>query len=183
MDRTSTLTEVANLALTKLAEATVSSIDSTDPRAVVCRRVLPHLLRKVQGEGRQDTLAATLVMASRDVLRRQVACAGYDTPQDQFACKNPNADGSFATLKIDWRHTHSLPAKWSGLLRVAGQLSSQPLVSNEQYALGGHETIRGYLESGVTGDRGLMFSTELQSPNWLAGSKGNWLTEIGRAHV
>jgi hemolysin activation/secretion protein len=131
-----------------------------------------------QGEGRQDTLSATLVMASRDILRRQVVCAGYDTQQDQFTCKNPNADGSFATLKLDWRHTHSLTGKWNGVLRLAGQVSSQPLVSNEQYALGGHETVRGYLESEVSGDRGMLVNTEVQSPNWMAGSKGAWLTDL-----
>jgi hemolysin activation/secretion protein len=131
-----------------------------------------------QGDSHQDTLAATLVVASRDILRRDVSCAGYDTPQDQFACKNPNADGSFATLRLDWRHTQRLMAKWSGVLRLAGQLSSQPLVSNEQYALGGHETVRGYLESEVTGDRGGMFSAELQSPNAMSGIKGAWLTEL-----
>jgi hemolysin activation/secretion protein len=130
-----------------------------------------------QGERSADQVSATVSLASRDLLRRSVTCAGYDTPQDQFACKNPNADGSFTTLRLDWKHTHGLWGRWNGLIRLAGQLSSQPLVSNEQYALGGADTIRGYLEAEASGDRAAMATLELQSPNWLAG-KNWWLQEL-----
>lgn len=132
----------------------------------------------VQGDRSVDAFSSTLVMASRDLLRRNVTCAGYDTPQDQFACKNPNADGTFTTLRLDWRHTHGLAARWNGLIRLAGQISSQPLVSNEQYALGGVDTVRGYLEAETSGDKGVMGTLELQSPNWVAGLSLPWMQEL-----
>ncbi len=132
----------------------------------------------LQGERSSDVFTGTLVMASRDLLRRDVNCAGYDKPQDQFACKNPNADGTFTTLRLDWRHTQGLFGRWNGLIRLAGQVSSQPLVSNEQYALGGVDTVRGYLDAEVSGDRAVLGTLELQSPNWLAGTQGAWIQEL-----
>lgn len=131
-----------------------------------------------QGEVGNDQFTGTLVMASRDLLRREVTCAGYDTPQDQFTCKNPKADGSFTTLRLDWRHTHALFGKWNGLIRLGGQLSSQPLVSNEQYALGGVDTVRGYFESEASGDKAVLSTLELQSPNWMAGKSLPWVQEL-----
>jgi hemolysin activation/secretion protein len=125
-----------------------------------------------------DALSATYTWASRDFFQRNVDCPGYAQPVDQFACKNPHADGSFSTLKLDWRHTHALFGKWNGVARLAGQMSSQPLVANEQYQLGGLDTVRGYLEAEVSGDRGVLGSLELQSPNWMAGRNVSWLQEL-----
>jgi hemolysin activation/secretion protein len=141
-------------------------------------------------ERRNDTVSATVTAASRDLLARQVDCPGYDAPMDQFACKNPHADGSFAHLRLDWRHRESLWERWQGLWRVGGQLSSQPLVSNEQFALGGVDTVRGYLDSEVTGDRAWLASLALQTPN-LVSAKDGWFSEVrvqafrdqARAHV
>jgi len=56
MDAPNTLTAIANLALTKLGEASIASIDSTDARAVVARRVYPQVLRMVQSEFRWPEL-------------------------------------------------------------------------------------------------------------------------------
>lgn len=143
------------------------------------------------GERSQDTVTATLTMASRDLLRREVDCAGYAQKVDQFACKNPDADGSFTTLRLDWRHNHALFGKWNGLIRLGGQVSSQPLVNNEQYTLGGVDNVRGYLDAEVSGDKAVLASVELQSPNWAAGSSWTWLQEFsglafvdsGRAYI
>ncbi|MEA2120620.1 ShlB/FhaC/HecB family hemolysin secretion/activation protein, partial [Halovibrio sp. HP20-50] len=61
---------------------------------------------------------------------------------DQFACKRRGADGGFTTLRADWRATRRIgPAELA--LRVGGQLASQPLVSAEQFAVGGADTVRG----------------------------------------
>lgn len=145
----------------------------------------------------QTALTATIVAASRSIFQRDVTCPGSDVPVDQFACKRFGGDGSFATLRLGVRHTMALgPASLA--LRVAGQLSTQPLPSSEQFALGGVETIRGYLEGEVVGDNGYAGSVELRSPNW-ARATGSFLersvpvelsevtlfafTDLGRAHL
>ena len=39
--------------------------------------------------------------------------------------------------------------------RISGQWSEYPLVNNEQFALGGLDTVRGYLEAETLGDSGV----------------------------
>ncbi|WP_255416796.1 BamA/TamA family outer membrane protein [Thiohalobacter thiocyanaticus] len=53
-----------------------------------------------------------------------------------------------------------------GLLE--GQLAGQPLISNEQFAAGGAESVRGYYESQQLGDDGVSATLELYTPS-LAG--------------
>lgn len=105
-----------------------------------------------------------LTLAARGLLPRTVDCA--DLPQDQFACSRRNADGSFAVLKGDWRQRWRLGSGGWGLITRAGlQLASGPLVSGEQYALGGADTVRGYRESELVVDQALLGQLALRSPN------------------
>ncbi|WP_457393617.1 ShlB/FhaC/HecB family hemolysin secretion/activation protein [Roseateles sp. P5_E1] len=86
---------------------------------------------------------------------------------DQFRCKRKGADGGFATLRWDLRHTEVFDA-FSLVGRVAGQLASQQLSSAEQFTLGGADTVRGYYEGAAAGDHGLLASLELRSANLAA---------------
>ncbi|CAM4128519.1 ShlB/FhaC/HecB family hemolysin secretion/activation protein [Roseateles saccharophilus] len=88
---------------------------------------------------------------------------------DQFRCSRKGADGGFSTLRVDLRHTEVF-ADFSIAGRLAGQLASQPLVSAEQFVLGGADSVRGYHESAAVGDHGVLASLELRSANlasWL----------------
>ncbi len=49
--------------------------------------------------------------------------------------------------------------------KVQGQVTDGPLVSSEQLSLGGLDTVRGYLESEVLGDNGVVGNIELRTPN------------------
>lgn len=114
--------------------------------------------------------------------------SGGSGPQDQFACKRKGGDGSFLVGKLDlrtqWRlgepaaggSTPDAPGAggWGWLhARLGAQVASGPLVSSEQYAIGGADTVRGYRESEATGDRGLIGSLEWRPPNQAnAGTPG-----------
>ncbi len=50
-----------------------------------------------------------------------------------------------------------------------GQISDQPLISNEQFSAGGLDSVRGYLEAEALGDSGWDASFELRSPSLFAG--------------
>jgi len=116
--------------------------------------------------GPGSSFNATFTMAQRKILQRDLNvdfCAGS---QDQFACNKYGGDGSFATLRMDWRHSEPLPARTSLGLRLAAQYANQPLVSAEQFSMGGADTVRGYLEGVAQGDTGWLGSVELRSPNW-----------------
>jgi hemolysin activation/secretion protein len=105
----------------------------------------------------------------RRLLARRIDCPGTIGPVDAFACRREGADGSFASLRADLRHQQALGergARGSLALRLAGQWASQPLVSSEQYSIGGAETVRGYLESEGSGDHGLLAGLEWRSTNF-----------------
>lgn len=105
----------------------------------------------------------TLTLANRAVLRRTVLCAGQ--PDDQFACAQRDADGSFMALRADLRHERQLGGGWRLGGRLALQRATGALVSGEQFALGGADSVRGHLESTTTGDQAWLASLSLRSPN------------------
>jgi hemolysin activation/secretion protein len=53
---------------------------------------------------------------------------------------------------------------WSVLLRAGGQWTDKSLISNEQFALGGVNSVRGYKEGEVYGDTGWCASIEPHIP-------------------
>jgi len=142
----------------------------------------------------QTTLNTSFVFASRAILKRSVDCPGNLGPVDQFGCKRSEADGSFAYWRGDLRSTQALdslglPLPGSLALRLGWQLATQPLVSGEQFAIGGADTVRGYLEAEAAGDHGMLGSLEWRSANLLGGK--SWLRElslqafvdVGRIHI
>jgi hemolysin activation/secretion protein len=48
---------------------------------------------------------------------------------------------------------------------VSGQYTTEPLIDNEQFAIGGVDSVRGYLEAEDLGDIGIEGSVELHSPH------------------
>jgi hemolysin activation/secretion protein len=57
-------------------------------------------------------------------------------------------------------------------LRGSGQYAAEPIISNEQFALGGASTVRGYLEASELGDVGVGGSFEFGTqPRHLFGER------------
>lgn len=84
--------------------------------------------------------------------------------EQEFADKRFKGRPSYIYFKGTLQHERSLPEGHSLHLRAQWQLAGQPLVSNEQMAIGGADTVRGYLESAAAGERGLALSAEWRSP-------------------
>ena len=57
------------------------------------------------------------------------------------------------------------------VLRVNAQLSDEPLLSLEQFSLGGMQSVRGYRENQLLRDNGVFASAEVRIPLWLAKDK------------
>jgi hemolysin activation/secretion protein len=108
-----------------------------------------------QGDGRLTQLNATITAGLR----------GIGSTPDQFDVKRYKATGSFAHLHGDLSHTHDLPGGAQLFGKLQGHMTDQPLVSSEQFSIGGQDTVRGYLESEALGDYGVAGSFELRSPN------------------
>lgn len=102
---------------------------------------------------------------------------GLGSAPAEFENSRFKADGSFASLRGDLAHTHDLPGGFQAYGKLQGQISSQPLVSSEQFSAGGLGTARGYLEGEVAGDNAIFGSMELRSPSllgWLGEKTGEW---------
>lgn len=119
---------------------------------------------------------SSLVFALAPLLAREVDCPladGSPGRADQFACKRQGGDGSFALLRWDARL--SPPVPWGRLmLRLAGQYAAQPLVSAEQFSIGGADSVRGYFDGEASGDHGLMGTVEWRTANTAAGWGVPW---------
>ena len=81
------------------------------------------------------------------------------------------ADYVKATLNLT--REQQLPRGYSLLLRGNGQLASTPLISNEQFALGGLNSVRGYYDGDEYGDHGWFASAELRTP-FITGDVPVW---------
>ena len=49
-------------------------------------------------------------------------------------------------------------------MKTAGQMTWQPLISGEQFGIGGARSVRGYEEREVAGENGQQFNLELWTP-------------------
>ncbi|HXH46583.1 MAG TPA: ShlB/FhaC/HecB family hemolysin secretion/activation protein [Bradyrhizobium sp.] len=87
------------------------------------------------------------------------------SPWDEFDAKRYKASPSFTHLNLDVTHTHELAEGFQLYGKVQGQVADGPLVSSEQFSVGGLDTVRGYLESEVLGDNGVAANLELRSPD------------------
>ncbi len=76
------------------------------------------------------------------------------------------ARGQQLWLRGNLSRTQELPWGLQGYVHLAGQWTDQPLITNEQFSIGGADTVRGYLESEALGDYGHADTLELRSPSW-----------------
>jgi hemolysin activation/secretion protein len=97
-----------------------------------------------------------------------ITALGFDNP-GQFDHKRYGASSDFFELHPQLQHQQILPWNFSLVGAVGGQIASGPLISNEQYAAGGVDSVRGYTEAERLGDDGGRASLELRTPQLLAG--------------
>lgn len=97
--------------------------------------------------------------------------------EQEFADKRFKGRPGYGYLRGNVSHNQAFGDGWAVNLRAGWQMAGQALVSNEQLAIGGVDTVRGYLESAALGDRGLHGSIELLGPN-LAARVGPWVQDL-----
>ncbi len=80
----------------------------------------------------------------------------------EFAGRRVLARAGYFAWKADLLHEHGL-GRWLGAYgKLEGQWSGEPLIPNEQFSLGGAESVRGYREAELFGDRGYRATLELR---------------------
>ena len=87
----------------------------------------------------------------------------------EFNLKRFGAQANYLYLRGAYDITQALPWDMDVYWKVNGQLSPQALINNEQFSIGGLQSVRGYFEAQILGDRGLQTQLELRSPNFGPG--------------
>ncbi len=81
-----------------------------------------------------------------------------------FQSKRANARANFIRANVDIEHVQPLWGGFEGDVRLSGQVANTPLVSSEQFSMGGANSVRGYLEAEAVADNGAFGSLELRTP-------------------
>jgi len=102
---------------------------------------------------------------------------GLGNEQKQFEEKRYLAKANYMYLTGGLRFQHELPLGMEAVSRVAGQVSDTPLISNEQFSMGGAESVRGYFETQSLADDALFGSLELHSPH-LGAAEWEYLNNL-----
>ena len=110
---------------------------------------------------------------SRLGLSFNVHLPGMVGTEQQFADKRFKGRASYSYLKGSFSHKQLWDAGWSAQLRGSWQLSGQALVSNEQFSIGGVDTVRGYYDSAASGETGMALTLEAVTPNLLQAPGAN----------
>lgn len=85
---------------------------------------------------------------------------------NEFECSRPFAKADFVHLRYEFKHTHKLFGNWQLFGSLAGQMTDQLLIPQEQFAVGGADSVRGYFESNSMGDYGYNGTVELRTPSF-----------------
>lgn len=83
---------------------------------------------------------------------------------DEFENARYNAKPDYFYVRTGINATEALPFGIGLLQRFSAQWADSPLVNNEQFSVGGAESVRGYLEAETLGDSGATGTFELHSP-------------------
>lgn len=110
-----------------------------------------------RGEGSITSLSAAGHLSIR----------GLGNNAQEFEDKRYNAEPDYFYFTAELKHTQQLPFDMYLVGRASGQIADQPLISNEQFAVGGPQSVRGYYQTQQLGDSGVNLSAELHSPRLL----------------
>jgi hemolysin activation/secretion protein len=90
---------------------------------------------------------------------------GLGSNSDEFLANRAFARANFAKFNLDLLYMRSLPWDLQLSAHFMAQLTDQPLLPNEEFAAGGLNSLRGYLQSEALGDEGFAADVTLSSPS------------------
>jgi hemolysin activation/secretion protein len=102
---------------------------------------------------------------------------GIGSNWDAFDAKRYNATPNFIYGKFDVNHTQDFGNGMQANARASAQFANGPLVSSEQFAAGGINSVRGYQSAEATADSGVLGSIELRTPSlapYVGGFMNDW---------
>jgi len=124
----------------------------------------------LQGALREETGAPGSI--TRLEMGMNLGVRGLANSEGEFRRKSAFSRPDYFYSKLMAEHERPLFWGFSGFGKLEAQLTDEKLISNEQYSIGGADTVRGYLESSAQGDYGMLAQFELRSmpfvqePTW-----------------
>lgn len=92
------------------------------------------------------------------------ASQAFGSDTEELQLNRAYARGQMFYVRGSLEHNAPLPGSFEVSMRLAGQWTDQPLITNEQLNGGGLDTGRGYLEAESLGDYGFMEKLEILTP-------------------
>jgi hemolysin activation/secretion protein len=92
----------------------------------------------------------------------------FGNRDEEFQGRRVLSRAGWMTLRAEFNHERRLGGRWGWWTRLDALYAAQPLVSNEQLAIGGADSVRGYREGEIAVDRGARASMELRWWPWRA---------------
>lgn len=102
---------------------------------------------------------------------------GVGDDRAAFDAKRFQAQPNFFYLRASGSHTWKFDGDAQLMLRLQSQFAGEPLISNEQFSIGGLDSVRGYYESEALGDMGAAATVEARTPSF-ADSLGEAFQEL-----
>ncbi|MFO1330024.1 MAG: ShlB/FhaC/HecB family hemolysin secretion/activation protein [Rubrivivax sp.] len=100
-------------------------------------------------------------------LLHNLRLGGTHTSAASFEAARAGAKPGYSALRLGLSAAWAIDEQWLLRGRLSGQWTPDPLVSGEQFGLGGAQSLRGYEERELVGDMGLAGAIELTGPAWL----------------
>jgi hemolysin activation/secretion protein len=91
---------------------------------------------------------------------------GVVNEADQFTENRQGTKPNYFYLRGSYDLLQPTPLETAVFFRLSGQWTAQPLISNEQFSIGGVDTVRGFYEAEALGDLGVHATVELRSPDF-----------------
>ena len=91
---------------------------------------------------------------------------GSDGKQHHFEDSREGANANYTILRAGMNYVRQFRSEWQMRLGLNGQVTSDSLVSGEQFGIGGPDSVRGYALRDVTGDNGYSGQAEVYTPDF-----------------
>lgn len=101
---------------------------------------------------------------------------GSDNDQASYTAARAGADQDWQALRADFHGERDFD-RWMTRGRVSAQYASEPLVSGEQFGVGGSAGVRGFDEREFAADRGINASLEVFGPSLPRGLRLGWFLD------
>ena len=116
-----------------------------------------------------------------------IGVRGLVGSDSSFNARRAGTSANFQAVRLGLGGSHRVGG-WEAAGRLDAQWSGGPLIGNEQFLVGGAQSVRGYLEGEAAGDEGQRWSLELRSPAQVGGgARAGWkwigLGFVEGAHV